>query len=94
MRLIVVSALVAAAAIAFAPASRAQDACSGSAAQRECSVQCCGRLDCTPGCQAYCVRACIDACRDPGKRASYQSQLPAMKQRCGYVISPSRVAPK
>lgn len=94
MRLIIVSVLTAAAAIAFAPVSRAQDACSASAAQRKCSIECCGRLDCTPSCQAYCVRACIDACRDAGKLGSYQSKLSAMKQRCGYVVAPSQVAPK
>jgi hypothetical protein len=81
-------------AAAFPLGARAQDACSSAVTQRQCSLDCCGRLDCTPGCQAYCVRACIEACRDPGKRASYQNQLPGMKNRCGYVIAPSRVVPK
>jgi hypothetical protein len=95
IRLRILSAAVAgAAAIALPAASRAQDVCSTSAQQRQCSLECCGRLDCTPSCQAFCVRACIDACRTPAKQSSYQGQLAEMKRRCGYVIAPSRVAPK
>jgi hypothetical protein len=92
----VLLAAVCAGALAFmAPqAARAQDACSTSAQQRQCSLECCGRLDCTPSCQAICVRACIEACRTPSKQSAYRAQLDEMKARCGYILSPSRVAPK
>ena len=88
------AAIASMAALALPLAGQAQDACSTSAQQRQCSIECCGRLDCTPSCQAICVRACIDACRTPSKQGAYRAQLDEMKGRCGYVLSPSRVAPK
>ena len=86
LRAHLLSAVVAvAAAIALPAASVAQDQCASSAQQRTCSMQCCGRTSCAPACQADCVRACIDVCRAPQKQATYQGQLPEMKQRCGYI---------
>jgi hypothetical protein len=81
-------------AVALPRTGSAQDACASSAQQRQCSLECCGRLDCTPSCQAICVRACIDACRTPSKQSAYRAKLDEMKARCGYILSPSKVAPK
>jgi hypothetical protein len=81
-------------AVALPQSGSAQDPCASSAQQRQCSLECCGRLDCTPSCQAICVRACIDACRTPSKQSAYRAKLDEMKARCGYILSPSKVAPK
>jgi len=94
-RLSLLAALVAGAvAIVLPRAGGAQDVCSTSAQQRQCSIECCGRTACAPSCQASCVRICIDACRVPAKRGAYGAQLGEMKLRCGYSSGPAKVAPR
>jgi hypothetical protein len=94
-RLSLLAAAVAAAlAIALPHAGSAQDACSTSAQQRQCSIECCGRWTCAPSCQASCVRACIDACRLPAKQGAYRAQLGEMRRLCGYSNAPAKVAPR
>jgi hypothetical protein len=40
------------------------------------------------------VRACIDACRMPQLRSSYQQQLSTLQQRCGYRSGPAQIQPR
>lgn len=74
-------------ALSMAPASelRAQsDQCASRETRIACSMQCCGRKSCPPACEIDCVKLCVDACANAGKKASFEAQKQTLQRRCGY----------
>lgn len=67
------------------PAPQAQgDQCAGRETRIACSTQCCGRKSCPPSCEIDCVKLCVDGCRDPAKKVTFEAQKSTLQRRCGY----------
>lgn len=71
--------------MALGPAPQAQgDQCASREMRIACSMQCCGRKSCPPACEIDCVKLCVDACGNAGKKAGFEAQKQTLQRRCGY----------